>query len=143
MTTTKEKGKMTITKEKKYHSTIGRRKSARARVRLYNGKGKIQINDKDWQEYFLQLSLRETVMSPLQELGVMKDFDFTIVVRGGGVPSQAEAVRLGISRALISFKPEWKSQLKTAGYLSRDPRSRERKKYGHRRARKSAQWHKR
>ncbi len=134
---------MTKTKESKYYPAIGRRKEARARVRLYSGKGKITINEKDWPKYFSSLALQEIILAPLKELGVQKQFDFTILVKGGGTTSQAEAIRLGISRALMSFNSEWKPQLKAGELLSRDPRVRERKKYGHRRARKSAQWHKR
>lgn len=134
---------MPKTKESKYYPAIGRRKEARARIRLYPGKGKIIINDKEWNKYFSSLALQEIIFAPLKELGVQKDFDFTIIVKGGGTTSQAEAIRLGLSRALIAFNPEWKPQLKSGELLSRDPRVRERKKYGLRRARKSAQWHKR
>lgn len=134
---------MTKAKEMKYYPAIGRRKEARARVRLYPGKGKITINDKDWSQYFSSLALQETIFAPLKELGAEKQFDFTILVKGGGKTSQAEAIRLGISRALMAFNPKWKPQLKAGELLSRDPRVRERKKYGRRRARKEAQWHKR
>lgn len=135
---------MKATKEKKYYAAIGRWKTARAQVRLYSGKkGIIKINGKDWQEYFPQLILRKIVLAPLKELGVENQFEGTILVQGGGFRSQAEAIRLGISRALIKFDSEWRAQLKSASYLSRDPRMRERKKYGLKRARRAAQWKKR
>ena len=135
---------MKVTKGKKYYAAIGRRKTARARVRLYPGKkGVIEINGKDWQEYFPQLILREIVLAPFKELGVENQFEGTILVQGGGFRSQAEAIRLGVSRALIKFDPELRAQLKSASYLSRDPRMRERKKYGLKRARRAAQWKKR
>jgi small subunit ribosomal protein S9 len=131
------------TKEKKYYPAIGRRKTARARIRLYSGKKGFKVNEKDWLEFFPQLILREIVQAPLKELGIEGKFGGTILVRGGGIRAQAEAVRLGISRALIKFNPEWRTQLKAAGYLSRDPRMKERKKYGLKRARRAAQWQKR
>ena len=134
---------MTTTKTVKYYSAIGRRKTARARVRLYPGKGGIRVNDQDGKKYFPELDLQEIIFAPLKELGVERKFDLSILIRGGGIHSQAEATRMGISRALVEFNPEWKAQLKTSGYLSRDPRGRERKKYGLKRARRAAQWTKR
>jgi small subunit ribosomal protein S9 len=134
---------MPKTKEIKYHPAIGRRKTARARVRLYPGKGKITINEKEGNQYFSLSLFQSVVTASLDSLSLRKKFDFTVLVKGGGMESQAEAVRLGISRALIKFNPELRAQLKTSGYLSRDPRVRERKKYGLKRARRAAQWKKR
>lgn len=134
---------MPKTKEIKYYAAIGRRKTARARVRLYPGQGKMTINEKEGSQCFPPLLFQSVVVAPLDALSLRKKFDSTILVRGGGVQAQAEAIRLGISRALIKFNPELRAQLKTASYLSRDPRVRERKKYGLKRARRAGQWKKR
>ena len=122
----------------------GKRKTAVAQVQFFpKGKGKISINKKTVKEYFPVFDLFQIVLSPLKLLNQEKFFDFRIKVHGGGMKSQAEAVRLGITRALVSFNPEWRKELKSAGFLRRDARKKERKKPGLKRARRAPQWAKR
>ncbi len=122
---------------------VGRRKQASARVRLALGKGKIMINDRELEDFFPILILRNKVLSPLQVVGKEKDFDVSIKVSGGGVHGQADAVRHGIARALVKWNEDFKSILKAQGFLTRDSRVKERKKYGRRKARRGRQWKKR
>lgn len=125
-------------------NTVGRRKAAIARVYLKpKGKGNIIINKKDYKEYFPQRHLTYKVTEPLKLLAVDKNFDITVNVKGGGIKGQVEAVRLGISRALVEFNPEFRAVIKPEGFLKRDPRSVERKKYGLMKARKQTQYRKR
>jgi len=122
----------------------GKRKTAIAQVQFFpKGKGKISINKRTVKEYFPVFDLFQIVFSPLKLLNQEKVFDFRIKVHGGGMKSQAEAARLGIARALVSFDPEWRKELKSAGFLRRDARKKERKKPGLKRARKAPQWAKR
>jgi len=122
----------------------GKRKTAVAQVQYFlKGKGKISINKKRVKEYFPVFDLSQIVLSPLKLLNQEKVFDFRIKVHGGGMKSQAEAARLGIARALVSFDPEWRKELKSAGFLRRDARKKERKKPGLKRARRAPQWAKR
>ncbi len=122
----------------------GKRKTAIAQVQFFpQGLGKILINKRTLQEYFPVFDLQIKVLSSLKILAKEKDFDFTVIVKGGGIHSQADAVSLGIARALISFNPEWRKELKSFGLLSRDPRKKERKKPGLKRARRAPQWKKR
>jgi len=122
----------------------GKRKTAIAQVQYFpKGKGKISINKKTVKEYFPVFDLFQIVLSPLKLLNQEKVFDFRIKVHGGGMKSQAEAARLGIARALVSFDPEWRKELKSAGFLRRDARKKERKKPGLKRARRAPQWAKR
>lgn len=122
----------------------GKRKTAIAQVQYFpKGKGKISINKKTVKEYFPVFDLYQIVLSPLKLLNQEKVFDFRIKVHGGGMKGQAEAVRLGIARAFVSFNPEWRKELKSAGFLRRDARKKERKKPGLKRARKAPQWAKR
>ncbi len=131
-------------KSQQYFEAVGRRKTASARVRIFkNGQGKIVINHKDWQTYFPLFEDQQKVLSPLEKLGLTKTFDISVLVKGGGVHSQAEAVRHGIARALLLINPEYRSRLRALGYLTRDPRMRERKKPGLKRARRAPQWQKR
>lgn len=123
--------------------TIGRRKSAVARVYVSRGTGKIQINERDVQNYFPKATSRYIVFQPLNLLKVNENYDFKINVKGGGVTGQAGAIRLGISRALLKLAPNSRAELKLAGFLTRDPRKVERKKYGKSGARKSYQFSKR
>lgn len=126
---------------KKYTEGIGRRKSAIARVRLEDAaKQNIIVNGKDLESYFPVKELQETVLSPLIN---KKTFNVSIKVIGGGISSQAGAIRHGIARALISIDETLRKELKGEGFLKRDPRSKERKKYGLKKARKSPQWSKR
>lgn len=126
-----------------YFYANGKRKTSVARVRLYeNGKGEIVINNKPITDYFFG-ELIPSVKAPLKIANAMKLFDITALVEGGGVSSQADAVRHGISKALLEYDPELRSQLKKAGFLTRDSRVKERKKPGLKRARRAPQWAKR
>lgn len=129
---------------KTFERAVGRRKTAAARVRLHpNGKGNVTINDKDLKAYFPILLLQKKVLSPLTLTGKESTFDVTIKVAGGGVHSQADAVRHGIARALVEWNEELKPALKAEGYLTRDARAKERKKPGRHKARRGHQWRKR
>jgi len=122
----------------------GKRKTAIARVKFStDGSGEIWINKKPLASCSLVPDLREIVLEPLVLLNREKYFSIKANVRGGGIKSQAEAVRLGIARALVIFHPEWRKELKSAGFLRRDPRKKERKKPGLKRARRAPQWSKR
>lgn len=129
--------------EHKYVEGVGRRKTAVARVRLVSGKGEAKINDKSMDKYFGLARLRDLAVSPLKELNVADKFHMTVKVVGGGVKAQAEAVRHGIARALVEHDAELKPKLRVLGFLTRDPRMVERKKYGLKKARRSPQWAKR
>lgn len=122
---------------------VGRRKTAACRVRLTLGKGEIVINGKTLLEYFPTPLWSDKVTAPLKVVGKEKDFDLSIKVIGGGINSQAEAVRHGVTRALIRWNEDWKSVLKAEGFVTRDPRAKERKKPGLHRARRGHQWRKR
>ncbi len=127
----------------KYIRTVGRRKTAVAQVRLYfPGKGEFVINDKKASDFFSEDNLN-TILQPLKTCSKIKDFDFTVIVKGGGSFGQIEAIRHGVARALLKYDPELKAVLKTNGYLTRDPRQKERKKPGLKKARKAPQWSKR
>ena len=123
--------------------TIGRRKEAVTRVFLTKGDGKITVNDKDYKEYFSLVYLQNQVERPLKTVEVLGKYDVKINAAGGGVKGQAEAAMLGISRILIELNPDFRPALKAAGLLKRDPRSVERKKFGHKKARRSFQFSKR
>ncbi len=124
-------------------NTIGRRKTAVARIYLKSGKGTIQVNGRVFEEYFPAEILRTIVKQPLAILKAEETYDININVDGGGVKGQAEAIRLAISRALVEENPEVKPSLKKEGFLTRDPRMVERKKYGRRKARRAFQFSKR
>jgi small subunit ribosomal protein S9 len=124
-------------------NTIGRRKTSVARLYLQSGKGEIVVNTKELKEYFPTEVLQTIVKQPLVTSGTEGTFDIKINVDGGGVSGQAEAVRLAISRALCEIDPENRPALKKEGFLTRDPRMVERKKYGRRKARKKFQFSKR
>lgn len=127
----------------KYISAIGKRKTAAARVRLYkNGKGVIAVNEILAKKYF---NAGDFIIlnQPLKLTGLLRDLDFSIIVKGGGKKSQAEAVKHGISRALIEYDKELKTTLKSKGFLTRDARKKERKKPGLKKARRAPQWSKR
>ena len=121
----------------------GRRKSSVARVRLYQGTGKITINDRDIDEYFGLDTLKLIVRQPLELTETGEKFDVVCRVAGGGVTGQAGAIRHGISRALLQADAEYRPVLKKAGFLTRDPRMKERKKYGLKAARRAPQFSKR
>ncbi len=126
-----------------YFYGTGRRKSSVARVRVYNGTGKITINDRDIDDYFGLETLKLIVRQPLNLTGTQDKFDIVCRVAGGGVTGQAGAIRHGISRALLQFDGELRPELKKAGLLTRDPRMKERKKYGLKGARRAPQFSKR
>jgi len=121
----------------------GRRKTSVARVFLRPGKGEIKVNNRAFENYFPTESARAMVRQPLAATETMDKFDLLILTDGGGVVGQAGAVRLGISRALVEFNAELRSRLKKLGFLTRDPRKHERKKYGQKGARKRFQFSKR
>jgi small subunit ribosomal protein S9 len=121
----------------------GRRKTAVARVRLVPGNGNIIINDRDVQDYFNRKSIIQDLMSPLEVTNTTDNLDVLVNVNGGGLSGQAGAVRHGIARALLEVDVDYRKPLKDAGYLTRDSRMKERRKYGHKKARKSPQFSKR
>ena len=127
----------------KQKNAVGRRKEAVTRVFLSRGNGSITINGKDYKVYFPLVYLQNQVESPLKTVEATDKFDIVINATGGGVKGQAEAAKLGISRALLEVSPEYRPALKAAGLLKRDPRSVERKKPGRKKARKSFQFSKR
>lgn len=123
--------------------TVGKRKTSVARVYLVEGSGKILINRRDYVNYFPKAVSRFVVEQPLNLINVRDKFDILVNVQGGGITGQASAIRLGISRALIELDPDCRGELKKAGFLTRDSRKVERKKYGLSGARKSYQFSKR
>ncbi len=126
-----------------YINAIGRRKAAVARVYLKKGNGQIIINDKPMAEYVSVSHLRDAVVEPLLAIDALNGFDVKVTVEGGGVKGQAEAIQLGIARALVKFNEELKPTLKAKDLLTRDPRAVERKKPGLKKARKNEQFSKR
>ena len=129
--------------ESNYYYGTGRRKSSVARVRVYPGTGKITINDRDINDYFGLETLKLIVRQPLALTGTTEKFDIVVRVAGGGVTGQAGAIRHGLSRALLQYDEELRGALKKAGFLTRDPRMKERKKYGLKGARRAPQFSKR
>ena len=129
--------------ESNFYYGTGRRKSSVARVRVYPGTGKITINDRDIDDYFGLETLKVIVRQPLELLGLTEKFDIVVRVQGGGVSGQAGAIRHGLSRALLEYDETLRPQLKKAGFLTRDPRMKERKKYGLHAARRAPQYSKR
>lgn len=127
----------------KQKNGVGRRKEAVTRVFLSKGDGKITVNDKDYKVYFPLVYLQNQVERPLKTVDVATKFDVQINAAGGGVKGQAEAAMLGIARVLLEINPDFRPALKAAGLLKRDPRSVERKKFGHKKARRSYQFSKR
>jgi small subunit ribosomal protein S9 len=127
-----------------YHYGLGRRKSATARVRVMTGKGNVTVNDKPAAEYFAESKyLLTKLQQPFAVLDQVGKFDVTVKVSGGGHEGQTEAISLGIAKALVSINEDYKSTLKRADLLSRDPREKERKKFGLKGARKQRQFTKR
>ena len=130
--------------KKKYFYGTGRRKSSIARVRVYeNGTGSIIINGRDIDDYFGLETLKLVVRQPLVTTELVDKVDVVVSVCGGGVSGQAGAIRHGIARALLTVNPEFRASLKAAGFLTRDPRMKERKKYGLKAARRAPQFSKR
>jgi len=142
-TTNKGKDYSSMKKDGRYFYANGKRKTAVARVRLYeDGKGEIMVNNKPASEYFYG-ELIGGIKAPLKIANALKLFDITAVIEGGGVSAQAQALCHGISKALLDYDPELRSELKKAGFLTRDSRVKERKKFGLKRARRAPQWAKR
>ncbi|MDD5050217.1 MAG: 30S ribosomal protein S9 [Candidatus Pacebacteria bacterium] len=134
----------TDTKEGRYIECVGRRKTAIARVRMTpSAKGSFTVNNKDLQSYFGTNELRVSVMNPLTEAKLAGKFKITAMVKGGGITGQAEALRHGVARALVEHDAELRKSMKKLGFLKRDPRAKERRKFGLKKARKSPQWSKR
>ena len=130
--------------KKKYNYGTGRRKSSVARVRVYeNGTGSITVNGRDINDYFGLDTLKLVVNQPLVATDAVGKVDVVVTVAGGGVSGQAGAIRHGISRALVLLNPEFRATLKAAGFMTRDPRMKERKKYGLKAARRAPQFSKR
>jgi len=121
----------------------GRRKTATARVRLVPGNGEIEVNDEELDKYFYRLSLKKDIKSPLEITNNLDKFDIYVNVNGGGLSGQAGAIRHGIARALLEVDKDFRKPLKKAGFLTRDSRMKERKKYGLKKARKAPQFSKR
>lgn len=127
----------------KQKNAVGRRKEAITRVFISKGEGKITVNDRDYKQYFPLFYLQNQVEAPLKTAESLDKFDIVINAQGGGLKGQAEAAKLAVARALLEVNPELRPALKAAGYLTRDPRSVERKKFGHKKARRSYQFSKR
>jgi len=127
----------------KYYESVGRRKTAIARVRLFLGANSFLINGKTLEQYFLDSNLQRIVKEAMEKMECLDKFSISVKVKGGGIHAQAEAIRHGISRTLVSFDPDFRKKLKKSGFLTRDPRMRERKKFGLKRARRAPQWSKR
>ncbi len=127
----------------KQKTAVGRRKEAITRIFITRGIGAITVNGKNYKEYFPLVYLQNQVEAPLKAIDSLDKFDVKINAGGGGVKGQAEAAKLGIARALLEINPDYRTALKPAGHLKRDPRGVERKKFGHKKARKSFQFSKR
>jgi small subunit ribosomal protein S9 len=123
--------------------TTGRRKESIARVRIAPGEGSFTINGRTIDDYFPTRVHRMVAVAPLRLVGRERDYDVVATIRGGGVAGQAGAVKLGVARALVAADPELRAQLKAEGYLTRDAREKERRKYGLKKARKAPQYSKR
>jgi len=132
-----------MSEEIRYYEGVGRRKRAVARVRIYPGKGEVVVNGKPAEEYFGRIQDQTAVTAPLKVTRNEGRFNLSVIVRGGGITGQAEAIRHGLARALLLYDPMAKGPLRDAGFLTRDPREKERKKAGLKRARKAPQYTKR
>lgn len=126
-----------------YYEGIGRRKASTARVRIMSGSGDIIVNERTLEDFFPRLGDSKKVVEPLEVVGQRESLDVTVLVNGGGITGQSGAVRLGIARALLIMNPELKPLLRKNGFLTRDPREKERKKPGLKRARKAPTYTKR
>jgi small subunit ribosomal protein S9 len=136
--------KKTTAQAEKYFEGIGRRKSSVARVRITPASKTVyKINEKTLADYFTIKELQNIVEDPMNKTELKQKFEVSIKVSGGGIKGQAEAIRLGVSRALIIFQAELRGGLKKLGFLKRDPRVKERRKFGLKKARKAPQWSKR
>ncbi|WKZ26738.1 MAG: 30S ribosomal protein S9 [Candidatus Paceibacterota bacterium] len=128
----------------KYIEAVGRRKTSVARVRITEaGKNSITVNNKDLKDYFPTETLRTIASEAIHKIKPEKKFKISVLVKGGGISSQAEAIRHGVARSLVDDNPELRKKIKSAGFLKRDPRAKERRKFGLKKARKAPQWSKR
>jgi small subunit ribosomal protein S9 len=127
----------------RYIEAIGRRKTAVARVRIVAGTGKFLVNGKELKDYFDIARQATAALSPVEQMNIRKDYDVTVMVSGGGLNAQSEAIRHGLSRAIVLKDTAWKPRLRAVGFMTRDSRMVERKKYGLRKARRAPQWAKR
>jgi small subunit ribosomal protein S9 len=127
----------------KYNEGIGRRKTSTARVRIESGNGRFTVNEKTLGEYFTRLGDPERILAPMRSVGMDGKLDVSVKVQGGGVTGQATAVSNGLARALLELEPEFRSNLRAGGFLTRDARAKERKKPGLKRARKAPTYTKR
>ncbi|MBX4198381.1 30S ribosomal protein S9 [Candidatus Parcubacteria bacterium] len=133
-----------MSEDKKYIETVGRRKTSIARVRITEaGKSSILINDRELAHYFPTADLQRIATEAITKVKAPSKFKITVHLKGGGISSQAEAFRHGLARALTEYDVEFKGKLKKAGFLKRDPRAKERRKFGLKKARKAPQWSKR
>ncbi|MCX7616067.1 MAG: 30S ribosomal protein S9 [Patescibacteria group bacterium] len=130
-----------------YVEAVGRRKTSTARVRIYQNskenQGKIVVNNKALEDYFPMAAYRLEAIAPLEKMGMLGNFFVSVQVKGGGISSQAGAIAHGIARALVEIDPSLKKKLRSLGFITRDPRMVERKKYGLKKARRAPQWSKR
>ena len=126
-----------------YYEGIGRRKASTARVRVMNGTGTFTVNEKSLEDFFTRPGDIETILGPLETIGRRNSLDVSVLVQGGGVTGQTDAVKLGVARALLKLDPDLKPALRKSGFLTRDPREKERKKPGLKRARKAPTYTKR
>ena len=131
-----------MTTKERYIEAVGRRKTSVARVRITpSAKTSVVINDREFEKYFPTVELRDVVMSAFNDIPAK--FEITVKLNGGGISSQAQALRHGIARALVDNEPSLRTKLKVQGFLKRDPRAKERRKFGLKKARKAPQWSKR
>lgn len=138
-----EKKTVKIQAEGKYYEATGRRKTAVARVRLFTKGDGFLVNGKPYEEYFSNLELQRIAEDALKKMKLLNRFQISVKVSGGGIHSQSEALRHGLGRVLVKFNPEFRKRLKRAGFLMRDPREKERRKFGLKKARRAPQWSKR
>ncbi|MEA3350006.1 MAG: 30S ribosomal protein S9 [Chloroflexota bacterium] len=128
---------------KQYYEGIGRRKESTARVRIMGGSGEFIVNDKELKKYFTRLGDTDTILAPLETVGQAGTLDTSVLVNGGGVTGQTDAVQLGLARALVKMNPDLKIALRRGGFMTRDARIKERKKPGLKGARKAPTYTKR
>ena len=127
-----------------YFEGVGRRKASTARVRIMGGEGRFIVNDKEGEVFFPRLGDLESILAPLSAAGQDRaKYDITVVVKGGGITGQTDAVQLGLARALVKMNPDWVSAMRKGGFLTRDARVKERKKPGLKKARKAPTYTKR
>ena len=138
-----EEGESRQEKKERYFEDVGRRKTAVARVRLFTKAGDFTINNKPYNSYFPTPEFQRIAEEALQKMKLFGRFKVSAKIKGGGLHAQAEALRHGLARCLVKFNPDFRKRLKRAGYLTRDPRMKERKKFGLKKARKAPQWAKR